>query len=396
MKLLSQYVLEGQIDGLKNVSIIRHYTTGSALKSILSKGYIEARESPGDADWKDYDLFDKCVVSFHDKRTDPEWDSFIDANKKRVPMNGLTNTLALHMSKVCACIEIDYDKLPKLIQNKTHLLNIYGKKAKDFCNLWNFVIRDVDGDNAFYNVKLELINLVKRANEKDNKELHDSLKHIWPYVKYKDDEAQVAWKIIEKIFKKYYPNKDLYEKADDFDGSYNKDPFIVAVCNACMKNISYTYPEDTNSTDFLNKVNETKKYLKFFNRTNLKPFTDEDEEELAEYTIKFDVINVIKTLAKHGYRFGDYDIGMMFRGIGRGNDGKLYDGTLIHWIEKLSKNKDRIINANIEVRIPSNVNLTKDNCKIIIFDGICDATKQTSIKNLPKKYYNKYNIEHMQ
>ena len=85
----------------------------------------------------------------------------------------------------------------------------------------------------------------------------------------------------------------------------------------------------------------------------------------------------------------------MFLGIGRGNDGKFYDGTLLYWIEKLSKNKDRIINANIEVRIPSNVNLTKDNCKIIIFDGICDATKQSSLKNLPKKYYDKYNIEHI-
>ena len=166
MKSLTQYILEGQIDGLKNVSIIRHYTTGSALKSILNKGYIEARESPGDDDWKDYDLFDKRVVSFHDKRTDPEWNSFIDANKKGVSMNGLTNTLALHMDKVCACIEIDYDKLPQLIQDKTHLLNIYGKKAKDFCNLWNFVIKDVDGDNAFYNVKLELINLVKRQTQK--------------------------------------------------------------------------------------------------------------------------------------------------------------------------------------------------------------------------------------
>lgn len=31
----------------------------------------------------------------------------------------------------------------------------------------------------------------------------------------------------------------------------------------------------------------------------------------------------------------------------------------------------------------------------IIFDGICDATKQSSLKNLPKKYYDKYNIEHI-
>ena len=177
--------------------------------------------------------------------------------------------------------------------------------------------------------------------------------------------------------------------------SYRKDPFIVDVCERCMDNISYRYPEDVKSTDFLDKVNETKKFLNFFNRTNLKPFTDEDTEELAEYAIKFDVINVIKTLAKPGWRLGNYNMGKMFFGKAGGREENFNGDTLFFGFEKLSKNKDRIINANIEVRIPSNVNLTKDNCKIIIFDGICDATKQSSLKNLPKKYYDKYNIEHI-
>ena len=50
---------------------------------------------------------------------------------------------------------------------------------------------------------------------------------------------------------------------DTYNVSYRKDPFIVDVCETCMKDISYRYPEDVNSTDFLDKVNETKKNFKF-------------------------------------------------------------------------------------------------------------------------------------
>ena len=44
MKTLYEYILEAQIDGLKNVKIIRHYTTGAALKKILASGIIEPNE----------------------------------------------------------------------------------------------------------------------------------------------------------------------------------------------------------------------------------------------------------------------------------------------------------------------------------------------------------------
>ena len=52
LPLLNDYLIEAQVDGLKDVKIIRHYTTGAGLKSILKNGYIEARESIGDDDWK--------------------------------------------------------------------------------------------------------------------------------------------------------------------------------------------------------------------------------------------------------------------------------------------------------------------------------------------------------
>ena len=110
MQSLYEYILEAQVDGLKDVKIIRHYTTGAALRSILKDGYIEARESKGDEDWEAYDLFDKKVVSFHDKRTDPEWNTFIKANNRRISMEGTTPTLGLHDKKVCACIGINAAK----------------------------------------------------------------------------------------------------------------------------------------------------------------------------------------------------------------------------------------------------------------------------------------------
>ena len=97
-----------------------------------------------DDDWKDYPIHDKNVVSFHDERTDPEWDQFIDSNNRKISMDGLTPTLGLHMKKVCCCIEIDYNKLDKLIQDKTHLLNIYGTKAEHFVNLWNYQVKSIE------------------------------------------------------------------------------------------------------------------------------------------------------------------------------------------------------------------------------------------------------------
>lgn len=398
---LIQYIYEAQIDGLKNVETIRHYTTGSALKNILRLGYIEANKSTGDKDWKDYDLIDYNVVSFHDVRTDPEWDQFIKSNDRRISMEGLTPTLGLHQRKVCACIEIDYNKLPQLIQDKTHLLNIYGRKAKDFCNLWNHVIKDVHGSNALYSVRIEIINLVKEANEKaenGDTELKDSLKHLWSSYsidkRYKDSESKPAWDRIENIFKKYYPNTDLYKEIDQY--AYSDSLFITDETRIHMRNIHYEYPFGDEGNDELDRVlKKSKQLLSFFNRTNLKQFNDDEVEELAEYAMKFDVINIIKMLAKHGWRFGDHNIGTMFWGKGYGADGKIYDGTLIRWIDELTKNKNRIINADIEIRIASNVKINKENCKIIIFDGICEATEQTDLNDLPDKYYKKYNIEHI-
>ena len=88
-----EYIVEGQVDGLRDVKKIRHYTTGAALKKILSSGFIQPNESPGDEDWRDYPIEDKKVVSFHDERTDPEYDTLIDANNRNESIDGRTYTL---------------------------------------------------------------------------------------------------------------------------------------------------------------------------------------------------------------------------------------------------------------------------------------------------------------
>lgn len=397
------YLLEGQIDGLKNVTKIRHYTTGAALKSILNNGYIEARESVGDDDWKDYDLFDKKVVSFHDVRTDPEWDEIIDSNNHKRSIEGLTPTLALHMKKICACIEIDYDKLDQLIQDKTHLLNIYGKKAEEFVNQWNYIVNrtTLDDENSmvtYYKCKLDFTKFVKDTIEKNDEELLNSLKFIWDefnlYNKKDDPKGKLAFDKIYEIFLKYYPKEQLEKTVKDWAGR-ERIFFYDELAYYIGHGFGYGFPS-INHVEYCMK--DLQKHSSFYQRTNLKEFTEKETQQLVDYVIKFDVLNIIKMMRNHGWRYGDsnlHDI-FVYRRL-QSQSGEYFDGQLMTWIDDLMNNKKtRIVNANIEIRIGSNVELNKENCKIIIFDGICDATNQSSLKKLPAKYYKKYNIEHIE
>lgn len=406
---LQEYIYEGQVDGLKDVKIIRHYTTGAGLKSILKNGYIEARESEGDEDWKAYDILEKKVVSFHDVRTDPEWEQFNKNNSRKISMEGMTPTLALHNKKVCACIEIDYDKLDKLIQDKTHLLNIYDKKAEEFCNLWNDVVdrvtKDKNGFVAFYGCKLDFAKFVKQVIEGDDEEMRKSLKFLWHQYDVEKlaqmEESKLVWNEIEKIFAKHYPKDDLYKEVTNHI-NYNKTKFIYEEVGKYM---GWGFPSEYG--DFppkekksVKRVDETiadlETQMKFYNRANLKEFTDDEIKEMSLAAIKFDVVKIIKMMRNHGWQPGDLHVGTLFMGWRRKNEkGKYVDHDLMLWIDCLLKNPKKIVNANIEIRIGSNVEINKDNCKIIIFDGICEATKQESLINLPKKYETKYNIEHI-
>ena len=409
MKTLTQYVYEAQVDGLKDVKIIRHYTTGAALKSILKSGYIEARESEGDDDWEAYELFDTKVVSFHDVRTDPEWDRFIENNKRKLSMDGYTPTLALHMKKVCACIEIDYDKLPELMQQKTHLLNIYGQKAEDFANYWNFyvdkIVKDKNGFVAWYACKEEILQLCKDIAEgKYNKEMEEALDLLhneYNIIKKWDEEkAKPIIKEFEKIFCKHYPEKNLYEEEKDYLGNVQR--FICYETRRYFMSMPYVCDGESLCEEIKKKyeninkeIKNSKERVKFYSTRNFKRFEDDEIEEFKEIVIKFDVIGAVKMLKNHGWRFGDSELLTFCRYRVRQENGKYTDGSLGIWLDCLLKSKSRIVNANIEIRIASNVELNKDNCKIIIFDGICEATKQESLKKLPDKYYKLYNIEHI-
>ncbi len=409
MKSLQDYIFEGQVDALKDVKIIRHYTTGSALRSILKNGYIEARESEGDDDWEAYDLFDTKVVSFHDKRTDPEWNQFIRNNARGISMEGQTPTLGLHHKKVCACIEIDYDKLPELMQQKTHLLNIYGQMAEDFANYWNFhvdqIVKDKNGFVTFYACRTEILQLcLDVAEGKYNKELEYALDLLHNQYDIKerwdDEKAKSLVKEFEKIFRKHYPQKDLYEEIKGY--SYNKNRFICYETSRYFMVLPYASFNDSlceiikkNPEYVESEIKRSKEYVKFYSTRNFKRFEDNEIEEFKEIIIKFDVIGAVKMLKNHGWRFGDSELLHLCGHRVKQQNGKYTNGSIGIWLDDLSKSKSRIINANIEIRIASNVELNKDNCKIIIFDGICDATKQSALKKLPAKYYKQYNIEHI-
>jgi hypothetical protein len=400
MKTIYEYILEGQIDGLKNVKIIRHYTTGTALKKILDSGIIEPHESEGDDDWKDYPIHDKNVISFHDERTDPEWKQFIDSNNRKISMDGLTTTLALHMKKVCCCIEIDYDKLDKLIQDKTHLLNIYRTKAEHFVNLWNYQVNKIKGSNEYFNfnsIKVDLAKLIKNALKDDNDELVESLKHVWDQYKFDDkrhdDIGKLADNKIREILLKYYSNEELNSLTKDYFGRE------ISVYDDLIKSqigwgFGYGFPIEYNLN---NVIEEYSKAANFAKREKLKPINDDDKEKLIDYLIKFDALNIIKLLRSHGWRFGDSKM-QIFLGRGVINDGSnaKTDGSLLRWLDELMENKQRIVNMGIEIRIASPVLLNKDNCKIKIFSGICEATQQESLLKLPKKYHNKYVIEYIE
>ena len=405
MKTLVEYILEGQVDGLKDVKIIRHYTTSAGLLNILKNGYIEARESEGDDDWKAYDLFDKKVVSFHDERTDPEWDTFIEHNSRKISMAGCTPTLGLHDKKVCACIEIDYDKLDKLIQDRTHLLNIYGKKAEEFANKWNAIIensRENNGIIAFYKCKVDFCQFLLDTINGDDEKLKASLEHIWDQYglkKKKDDpESQPALSEIRKIFLKYYTEDELDKQEDDsWYSSYNETMFISEISRYFGWGLPGEYPSDGKYMyQIKDELEYNKRLVNFYTRANLRTFTDEEIEQLSEYAIKFDVVSVVKMMHRHGWRLGDSKLNTIFGGYrGQLKNGKYADGTMIWWIDALMKSKKKIVNANIEIRIPANVELNSENCKIIIFDGICEAIDAKRLLNLPKKYDKLYNIEHI-
>ena len=207
------YILEGQIDGLKNVNIIRHYTTGYGLLSILNDGCIKAYESYGDNDWEKYNITNKNVISCHDARTDTEWDTMINSNNQKRDLIG-TRTLGLNMDKICACIELYFDELPQKIKDNTHLLNIYSKIGEAFCVYWNLFCEVFDkyGDDLIKenNLELDVFNIINEYNI-DLDRLNDIIaNHEYPSLQESLEELLNEYNEIDSGDPQN--NHDLYDK----------------------------------------------------------------------------------------------------------------------------------------------------------------------------------------
>ena len=408
---LTDYILqklnEGKVDGLKNVSTIRHYTTFAALKSILSKGYIEARESKGDEDWEDYNLGEKKVVSFHDLRTDPEWDNILRYNKDKMSLDGKTQTLGLHGDKVCACIEIDFDKLDKIIQDKAHLLNIYGQKADEFVNFWNSHVKWMADNKLPITAKIKLLNeginklisLIKDNNEEITKVVKQMLNEDYYRSKVLESEnGNLLLKELIDIFKKYYSDSQLDEDTETEWGS--SAPLRYALIYRILDKFKEKFGKDfkENLLKPLEITDSDKLMIEIVNQKNYKEYSEDERKELIEAVKNFDLLKVVKMVTRHGWSKGDIkkyrkaNYFVFARRVQLNNN--IYgDATLLFWMDSLMENKDRIINGDVEIRIPANVEINKENCKIIIFDGIAEAIKQKT--ELPQKYYKQYNIEHL-
>lgn len=417
MRSLKDFIIyqlnEGQVDGLKNVSVIRHYTTFAALKSILANGYIEARESRGDEDWEAYNLGEKEVVSFHDVRTDPEWKQALECNKGKYSLDGRTHTLGTNMKKICACIEIDFDKLDKLIQDKSHLLNIYGQLADEFVNYWNEHVKWLAKNKLPLTSKLKLINegvnkIVKSIND-GNKEVLETVKWTiksgyWKEDTLQSDQGNFLLNELKDIFEKYYSDKELEEKTET--KCYHYVPLRYALVYQVLDKFldsfrtkSWKDEFDENSLHTIEMSKADKLMIEILNQKYYKEYTEDERQELITAVKNFDIVKAIKMILKHGWRVGDTDrlrdanYFISARRCKANNNEKFIDATLLYWVDALMRKKDRIINGNVEIRIPANVEINKENCKIIIFDGIAEAIKQNTA--LPKKYYNQYNIEHI-
>lgn len=402
-------LLEGQIDGLKNVNIIRHYTTGYGLLSILNDGCIKAYESYGDNDWEKYNITNKKVISCHDPRTDTEWEMMIKSNNQKRSLIG-TKTLGLNMNKVCACIELYFDKLPQKVKDNTHLLNIYSKLGEAFCTYWNLFCKLFDkyGDYLIKenNLELEIFTIMNNYNI----ELDRLIDIICYGKKPNDNEIECIHKIYGKYLKYYsdeiYSNKGeiIYNINYKFTiKEINKDFFI----NHFWHIIYGTY--------YMYKYDKIYNILKcrenLYNRIHLK-FTDDDKIKVMDSCFRFDSVNIIKMLKKHGCDYINDFYTLLFnyenmykayfyfgswQKFGLTEQEVIQDisGRLLQLLFTLSKTKSRNIYADLEIRIEDNIELNSNNCKIIIFDGICEGTKQKNIIKEVDKYANTYNIQHI-
>ena len=200
---------------------------------------------------------------------------------------------------------------------KRYLLRI----AEDFTNYWNYyvddIVKDKNGFVAWYACREEILQLCKdiaEGNDKEMKEALDILHNQYTIIRNWDEEkAKPIIKEFEKIFRKHYPQKDLYEEEKDYLG--NKQRFICDETRRYFMALPYVSNSESTCEGIIKgikkvdkEIKESQERVKFYSTRNFKRFEDDEIEEFKEIVIKFDVIGAVKMLKNHGWRFGDSEL----------------------------------------------------------------------------------------
>lgn len=333
-----------------DVHVMRHYTTLAGLSGILHKGYLEARESKGDNDWGDL-IQSKEVVSFLDPRYDSELDTLIWANDNDNTLDGRTMHLALHMAKIAVLIETNLDEMDEPVELLTTMVRSAEKVSKG----WNKSFDKAEEDLAYANGMLEEL-FPKEVTEKalwTDEEIREWEKKVeackWCRPGYQENSWSIHMSDVEwlKSWDMFRTDYDSAEMGEDGHKVYKRKwhwhPWesyqkIKAECE-----------------DFLN--------------SGIQKLTEEEQKELQDYVDNSNVRGVFKFLRRKGVPLEYFKDRWKYNRDHNPNAWEKIDGLepLVDAIKKLLTDNNWV---DIELRVPQNIKLTPNNCRIHIFADV--------------------------
>lgn len=354
---------ERKVYGNYDVHIMHHYTTLAGLSGILHKGYIEARESKGDHDWGEL-IQSKEVVSFLDSRYDNELENLVWANNNNNTLNGRTQHLALHMDKIAVLIETNLDEMDEPVELLTTMVRSANKVSKGWNESFDKAEKDLEYANG---ILTELF--PKEVVEKE----------VWTDEEIKEWEAKVeACKWCREGFKK---NSYTYQMGD-----------VEWLTSWDMFKTDYDHIEtDENGQRIYKRTwhwhpwegyNSIKEDCEALLNGGVKRLTEEEQAELQKYVDESDVRGVFNFLRKRGVPLEFFKDSSRYCYNNKHNPWEMIDGLkgLADSIRNILVNTDWI---DVELRVPQNIKLTQDNCRIHIFSGIdLKATDRERIQKI--------------
>lgn len=325
-------LLEREIKPGYEAHKLHHYTTMMGLSSILRKGYIEARESKGDADFGDM-IKNHKVVSFLDGDYDNELEQFYSCNDQGKTLEGLTQHLGLHMKTVCALIEVDLDKLPE--DDEVELLETITWSAFKEVDRWNDDV--YDGDEYYHNIKA----------------LYETKMEFYNNKNYNSDQLKAALK--ERGVSEDFIKNSRFRRDCEFYSS--GDPF-PDYCQRSLKN-AMDHAEGSRGV-------------------KLEKMSDTEIAEMKKAIEDVDVRTVYRMLRRKGIPAKWFDEIKERKPGGWLGEAEGYywsksnaAGSLIRYVfSAMQRSKKPFFGPTFEMRIPNNIPLTADNCKIYIFKNI--------------------------